>query len=133
MDPREEIKSKVDLVAFISEFIPLKQMGRNFKTNCPFHGEKTPSFVVSPERQIWHCFGCGKGGDIYAFLMEYERMEFPEALRTLAKRAGVELETNHSSSGLGSQKERIYKINRLAKEFYHYLLTKHVVGKKGLE
>ena len=133
MDQVAQIREKIDIVSFISEFIPLKKAGRNFKANCPFHGEKTPSFVVSPERQIWHCFGCGKGGDVYTFLMEYERLEFPEALRTLAKRAGIELKTQEKNSNLATQKERLYQINSLTKEFYHYVLTQHPAGKHALE
>ncbi len=133
MDQVSEIREKIDIVAFISEFVPLKKAGRNFKVPCPFHNEKSPSFVVSPERQIWHCFGCGKGGDVYSFLMEYERLEFPEALRTLAKRAGVELTSREPNSGLATQKERLYQINSLTKEYYHYVLTKHPAGKRSLE
>ena len=71
MDQVQQIRDKIDIVSLISEYLPLKKMGRNFKTPCPFHTEKTPSFVVSPERQIWHCFGCQKGGDAYTFLIEY--------------------------------------------------------------
>ena len=133
MDQVSQIREKIDIVSFISEFVPLKKAGRNFKANCPFHGEKTPSFVVSPERQIWHCFGCQKGGDVYTFLMEYERLEFPEALRSLAKRAGIELQTQEKNSGFTSQKERLYQINSLTKEYYHYVLTKHPAGKRALE
>src|SRR5258706_12374084 len=133
MDQVEQIKQKIDIVAILQEFIPLKKMGRNFKANCPFHGEKTPSFVISPERQIWHCFGCQKGGDAYAFLMEYEHIDFPEALRMLADRAGVKLENQHFDSATASKKELIYTLNRLSAEFYHYLLTKHKIGKSALE
>lgn len=133
MDQVSKIREKIDLISLISEYIPLKKMGRNFKTNCPFHNEKTPSFIVSPERQIWHCFGCSKGGDCYTFLMEYENLEFPEALRILAKKAGVELlESSSWESGISSKKEKIYKLNSLALGFYHYLLTKHNIGKKAL-
>lgn len=130
MDPKEQIKSKIDIVPFISEFIPLRQMGRNFKALCPFHGEKTPSFVVSPERQIWHCFGCGKGGDIFTFLMEYEKLDFVEALRELAKRTGVKL-TTLTPSKTEQAKERLYQINHFASEFYHYILTQHKIGEKA--
>lgn len=133
MDQVAQIREKIDIVSFISEFIPLKKAGRNFSANCPFHNEKTPSFMVSPERQRWHCFGCGKSGDCYAFLMEYERMEFPEALRMLAKRTGIELTTQQGSGNLTSKKELLYQINGIAKEYYHYLLTKHNAGKKALE
>ncbi len=133
MDQVTEIRNKIDIVSLIQEYLPLKKMGRNFKANCPFHGEKTPSLVVSPERQIWHCFGCGKGGDAYTFLMEYEKMEFPEALRVLAAKAGVTLISQHFDTGLSSKKEKLYALNRLAEEFYHYLLTKHRLGKDALD
>src|SRR3990167_3963768 len=132
MDQVTQIREKIDLVSLISEFIPLKKAGRNFKANCPFHNEKTPSFVISPERQIWHCFGCGKGGDCYTFLMEYEHIEFPEALRLLAKRAGITLVNANYDTSISSKKEKLYQINGLASEFYHYILTKHGAGKKAL-
>src|SRR3982751_2957582 len=119
MDQVSQIREKIDIVAFISEFITVKKAGRNFKANCPFHGEKTPSFVMSPERQIWHCFGCGKGGDVYTFLMEYERLEFPEALRMLAKRTGIELISTGYDAGQSSKKEKLYEVNSFAKEYYH--------------
>ena len=86
-----EIKSKLDIVEFIQESVPLKKAGQSFKGLCPFHGEKTPSFIVTPARESWHCFGCGKGGDIFSFVMERDSVDFPEALRLLAGRAGVEL------------------------------------------
>lgn len=132
MDEVARIREKIDIVSFISEYIPLKKAGRNFKCPCPFHNEKSPSFVVSPERQIWHCFGCAKGGDVFTFLMEYEKMEFVEALRTLAKRAGITLSEKGFDPGVSSKKDKIYSLNRLALEFYHYLLTKHAVGKNAL-
>lgn len=132
MDEVSLIREKIDIVSFIQEFIPLKKAGRNFKANCPFHNEKSPSFIVNPERQIWHCFGCGKGGDAYSFLMEYERLEFPEALRLLAKRTGVELTARPHQAAQTSAKEKIYRINHLASEFYHYILTQHKAGKKAL-
>ena len=133
MDDVARVREKIDIVSLISEYIPLKKMGRNFKALCPFHTESTPSFVVSPERQIWHCFGGGaKGGGCFEFLMEYEHLEFGEALRTLAKKAGVELRDSAFAKGLSSKKEKIYKLNRLANEFFHFVLTKHVVGKKAL-
>ncbi len=134
MDQVAQIREKIDIVSLLSEFMTLKKAGRNFKALCPFHSEKTPSFVISPERQIWHCFGgCNKGGDVYQFLMDYERIDFPEALRILAKRAGVELVSQNYSSGETSKKERLYQINSLAKEYYHYVLTKHPAGKTALK
>lgn len=134
MDQVAQIREKLDIVSFISEYVELKKAGRNFKANCPFHTEKTPSFMVSPDRQTWHCFGsCNKGGDIYAFLMEYERLDFPEALRTLAKRAGVELVERNVTPGLSSKKERLYQINTFTKEYYHYVLTKHKAGERAMQ
>lgn len=133
MDEVLQIRERIDIVSFISEYIPLKKMGRNFKANCPFHNEKTPSFVVSPERQIWHCFGgCNKGGDVYAFLMDYENLEFVEALRILAKKTGVQLRESSFDAGVSSKKETIYRLNKIALEFYHYVLTKHNAGRKAL-
>ncbi len=133
MDEVAQIRERVDIVSFISEYVPLRKMGRNFKAICPFHNEKTPSFVVSPERQIWHCFGgCGKGGDVYTFLMEYENLEFVEALRILAKRTGIALAESSFQTGLSSKKEIIYKLNKLALDFYHYVLTRHSAGGKAL-
>jgi DNA primase len=132
MDQVTEIREKIDIISYLSEFMTLKKAGRNFKGLCPFHNEKSPSFMVSPERQMWHCFGCGKGGDIYTFLMEYEHVEFPEALRVLAKRAGVELVQSRFEASQTSQKERLYAINALAAEYYQYILLKHPVGKKAL-
>ncbi len=132
MDQVSQVRERIDIVSLISEHISLKKTGQNFKALCPFHGEKTPSFVVSPIRQIWHCFGCGKGGDAFSFLMEYENMEFPEALRVLAKRAGVEIIQDRWQTQSSFKKEKIYKINFLAAQFYHYILTQHNVGKKAL-
>jgi DNA primase len=83
-DQVAEVKNKTDIVSIIGGRIELKKAGRNYKALCPFHGEKTPSFMVSPELQIFKCFGCGEGGDVFAFLKEYEGMEFGEALRFLA-------------------------------------------------
>ena len=132
MDQREEIKSRIDIVEFISAYVPLKKAGRNYKALCPFHTEKAPSFIVSPERQIFKCFGCGVGGDIFKFLMLYENMDFGEALRTLAKRAGVELRGWRGDAGAWKQKERLFKINHLASEFFHWVLLKSRVGRRAL-
>ncbi len=132
MDQVAQVRESTDIVALISEFLSLKKAGRNFKALCPFHKEDSPSFVISPERQIWHCFGCSKGGDCYTFLMEYERMEFPEALRFLAKRSGVTLVQSTFSAATSSKKDTIYALNKIASEYYHYVLTKHSAGKQAL-
>src|SRR3989339_1453238 len=100
-DQVEEVKSKVDIVEIIGEKVALKKAGRHFKGLCPFHSEKSPSFIVSPERQSFKCFGCGEGGDVYSFLQKYEGMSFLEALESLAKRVGITIEayrpTGHDS------------------------------------
>ena len=127
----EEVKSRTDIVAIIGERIELKKAGRNFKAICPFHGEKTPSFMVSPELQIFKCFGCGEAGDVFAFLEKYEGMEFPEALKYLADRAGIKLE--RTSFGQSSEKEKLIEINTQVVRFYNYLLLEHPVGAKALE
>jgi len=131
MDQIDLIRTKVDLVELISSYIPVKKAGRNFKALCPFHGEKTPSFVISPERQIWKCFGCNLGGDVFRFLMEYEKMSFAETLHFLADKTGVKL-TGFKPSTAQQEKERLLAINHLASEFYHYVLLNHPAGKQGL-
>ncbi len=131
MDDIELIKSKLNIVDVISEYLPLKKSGINFKANCPFHQEKSASFMVSPERQIWHCFGCQKGGDVYKFLMEKEGLEFKDALEILAQKAGVELKKTGSKKD--DLRNVLYEANQKAAQFYNYLLTEHKLGKKPLE
>ncbi|MBI4130710.1 DNA primase [Candidatus Roizmanbacteria bacterium] len=129
MKDTETIKEKIDIVSFISEYVPLKKTGRNFIARCPFHAEKTPSFVVSADRQIWRCFGaCNEGGDIFTFLMKIEHIEFPEALKELGKRAGITINQSFTADPKWQVKERLFEINHLASEYYHYLLTSHAVG-----
>ncbi len=132
MDQVEEVKSKIDIVSLIGDYVPLKKSGRNYQALCPFHDEKTPSFMVSPELQIYKCFGCGAGGDAINFLMEYEKLEFWEALEILAKRAGVKLERKGFDKGQ-KKKKRLYEINNLAANFYHFILTRRDEGKKALD
>lgn len=118
------IKDKLDIVDFVSEYVQLKPSGINHKGLCPFHSEKTPSFMVNRERQSWHCFGCAKGGDIYTFVQEIEGMEFFEALKFLAQRAGVELETTQRAQINSSQKNRLKEINKEAARFFYNFLMK---------
>ena len=100
----EDIKSRLDIVELISDYIELKKSGQNYKANCPFHAEKTPSFMVSQNKQIFHCFGCGAGGDIFGFVMKYENLNFQEALKMLAKKAGVQLSGYRFDDGLAEKK-----------------------------
>ncbi|MBI2591482.1 MAG: toprim domain-containing protein [Candidatus Brennerbacteria bacterium] len=114
--PTEEIKSRIDIADFIGGYVKLQKAGRNYKGLCPFHQEKTPSFIVTPDRQMWHCFGCGEGGDVFKFLMRYENLEFYEALKFLAEKAGVEIQRVSPAE----QKEFgvLYGINEAAKDFF---------------
>jgi len=120
-----DILDRCDIAELISSYIPLKKSGRNFKTTCPFHNEKTPSFTVSPEKQIFHCFGCGEGGNALSFLMKYERLDFKEAIETLAKRTGVTVHFEEK----GTDKEKsyvneLYRISEIACDFYQNFLSK---------
>jgi len=120
----EDILSRVDIVEVVSGFIPLKKAGRNFKACCPFHHEKTASFTVSPDRQIYHCFGCGESGNAFKFLMRYERLEFPEAVQVLAKKTGVVIpEINSGPDKNTAFITQLYGINELAVAFYENNLT----------
>lgn len=127
----EEVKGKTDIVSLISEYIELKKAGRNYKANCPFHGEKTPSFMVSPELQIFKCFGCDAKGDVFTFLERHEGMEFGEALKYLADKASVKLISFKPTET--SEKEKIIEINKSALSLYDYVLTSHPKGKKALD
>ncbi len=119
MADTDAIKSKIDLVDVISESVQLKKSGRNYKANCPFHDEKTPSFIVDPVRQTWHCFGqCSTGGDVFSFVMKSEKVEFVEALRVLAPKAGVDISFENSSS----TKTPLYDINNIALKFFQEAL-----------
>ena len=132
MDQVDEVKSKVDVVEIISSYIPLKRAGRNLAGLCPFHSEKTPSFMVSPERQAFKCFGCQKGGDVFTFLEEIEGWDFRETLEELAKRTGVKLK-DFKPSGASRDREKLFGINKLAAKFYKYLLAKHPIGEVARE
>ncbi|GIW58771.1 MAG: hypothetical protein KatS3mg086_056 [Candidatus Dojkabacteria bacterium] len=132
MSDIDRVKEAVDIVDVIESYVELKRAGSNLKGLCPFHTEKTPSFMVSPSLQIFKCFGCGKGGDVIKFIQEIENLEFREALEKLAQIAGIELENKISKNPKTEQeKERILKANYLTKNFYHKILLNKTKGKKG--
>ncbi len=118
-----EILSRIDIVELISEYLPLKRSGRGYTALCPFHHEKTPSFIVSRQKQIFHCFGCQAGGNAFGFLMKYDRLEFPEAVETLAKRAGVLIPQDERQIKNQGIAQELYKINEMAANFYFNLLS----------
>mgnify|MGYP001579778789 CR=1 FL=1 len=119
----EQIKDRIDIVDVVREYVPeLKKAGVNWKARCPFHQEKTPSFTVNPDKGFWHCFGCSKGGDVFAFVQEAEGVEFPDALRMLASRAGVTLEKTDQAQE--SKRSRTLELLRHAASWYHQALLK---------
>lgn len=133
-----DIRDRISLSSFIGERVPLKRAGRNFRGLCPFHTEKTPSFMVSDEKQIFHCFGCGEGGDIFGFVMKYDRLSFPEALESLAKRAGIELPKDKNFNKKRDDKEEnkkkwAYRLNELAAEFFRKNLINSTNAKQARE
>ena len=126
-DQIEEVKRKLDIVEVVSSYFPLQKSGKNYKAVCPFHSEKTPSFMVSPQLQIFKCFGCGEGGDVISFYGKMEGVAFGEALKEMAKRAGVRL-ISRKESPQEQQQEKIHGINRLAADYFHFLITEHKIG-----
>ncbi len=127
----EEIRNRCDIVDIISEYVPLKPAGKGFKALCPFHEEKTPSFMISTEKQLFHCFGCGEGGNVFNFVMKFEKVDFFEAVKMLAKKAGVILPADEKKENLlYRQKERMYKLNSLAANYFRECLFRAPRGKK---
>lgn len=119
-----QVLDRSDIVEIISAYVPLKRSGRNFKANCPFHNEKTPSFVVNPDKRIFHCFGCGVGGNAVTFVMNQEHMEFPEAVRFLAQKAGIAIPSSDDNPSRGSQvRQNIFEMNDVTAEFFHHILV----------
>lgn len=130
----DEVLARTDIVELISSRVPLKRAGANFRALCPFHREKTPSFMVSPSKQIWHCFGCGMGGSVVNFLMKFENLEFPEAVRMLAQKVGVKIpETREGSPGAKSKRKLLYEINELAAKYFQKNLADPKDGRSARE
>ena len=130
----DRIQEKTDIVEVISRYVPLKKFGRNYKAPCPFHNEKTPSFIVSSEKQIYHCFGCGAGGNVFSFLMRYENLQFPEAVEMLAEKSGVVLPKNMGGKGADNGlANQLYKINELACQFFQASLANNGAAKEYIQ
>jgi DNA primase len=126
-----EVKSRLNVVDVVGETVSLKKAGTTYKGLCPFHGEKTPSFVVTPARESWHCFGCGLGGDVFSFVMQRDGVPFPEALRQMASKAGVELDERTRRDD--ARKSRLREVLEAAIAFYHAVLTASKPGQAALE
>jgi len=129
----EEIKLRADIVDVIGRYVHLKKRGRNYVALCPFHQERTPSFTVSPEKQMFYCFGCGIGGDVFTFLMKYEGLDFAEAAAKLAELTGVDLKNPSSSPAARKIKERLYELGALAAGFYYHILKSQPEGRAARE
>jgi DNA primase len=126
----DQIRDRSDVVEVVGQYVDLKRAGTNYKGLCPFHQERTPSFVVSPDRQIYHCFGCGKGGNVFQFLIEMDGVSFPEAVRELGKRAGIEVESR-AEDDARSENDALYQANAFAGRFYHDALVKTAAGDRA--
>lgn len=130
--PVNEIKSKLSVEEVVSWYLQLQRAGRNMKANCPFHNEKTPSFMVSLERQMWHCFGCNESGDIFTFVMKIEGLEFRDALKLLAEKAGVKLKSQAYNKNESGEKSKIIDVLEISKNFYQKCLAIKA-GKKACD
>jgi DNA primase len=130
----DEVRNAIDIVDYIGSFVKLKKRGKNYVGLCPFHTEKTPSFNVSAERQMYHCFGCGVGGNVFTYVMEYEKVSFTEAVRSLAEKAGITLpEYSPQQQAVESVQEQLYQVTRTAARFFYQNLTDTTEGKLALE
>ena len=129
----DQIQEKTDIVEVISRYVPLKKLGRNYKAPCPFHNEKTPSFIVSPDKQIYHCFGCGAGGDVFTFVMMIDSLSWPESIRKLASRCGVVIEETTAEVVKRSEKQKLYDLLEQAARYYHRMFKESPAGKTGRE
>ncbi|MEK7638392.1 MAG: DNA primase [Patescibacteria group bacterium] len=132
-DTVEQIKSRLDIVDVVSGYVKVQKAGANYKARCPFHNEKTPSFHLSPERQSWHCFGCNKGGDMFSFVQEIEGIDFVEALRILAGKAGVQMQQRRpEDEKITSQRQALLAVAELSAKFFEKQLWNSNAGAKAL-
>jgi len=137
MDEVEQIKQRLDIVELISSYLTVKKAGASYRALCPFHNEKTPSMMISPEKQIFKCFGCGEGGDVFSFVMKMENLNFPETLEMLAQRTGVKLtrrtpERTEQEAKEKDRKTRLFQINAIAAQVFHRILLTHPSAKEAL-
>lgn len=133
-DKIADVRNTADIVDLISEYVVLKKVGKNFLGLCPFHAEKTPSFTVSPEKQIFHCFGCGQGGNVFNFVMQYQNLSFPEAVRFVAKKYGIEISARNMSAAQKrkfAQREKLFQINEDAVDYFRKALVDTSSGERG--
>ena len=123
-EDKDRVRAASDLVAIVQETVELKPRGHEFWGCCPFHGEKTPSFHIIPATQVWHCFGCGEGGDVFTYIMKRENLSFPESIRYLADRAGIEIHDDGAYKERGTKRARIYNVCAETAKFYHTMLMR---------
>jgi len=126
----EQVRDRTDVTELVGQYVDLKRAGTNYKGLCPFHQERTPSFIVSPERQTFHCFGCGKGGNVFTFLMEMDGVTFPEAVRALADKAGIQVDTRGADED-HSEQDALFQTNTFAARFYYHQLMKSPAADKA--
>jgi len=129
----DQVRNANDIVDVVGLHVALKKRGKNYVGRCPFHTEKTPSFTVSAEKQVYHCFGCGKGGNVFTFIMELEKVSFVEAVRSLAERVGITIETDQRTDQEATENEQLYEACRIAGKYFYSSLTETGEGKTALE
>ncbi|HUU41069.1 MAG TPA: DNA primase [Desulfatiglandales bacterium] len=135
-DSKEEVRKAADIVEVIGQYVQLKRRGQNYTGLCPFHSERSPSFTVNQNKQIYHCFGCGRGGDVFAFWMEYHNVDFPQSLEGLAERYNITLQRDKNAFSEKKKtelKEQLLKANNIAGSYFHTVLAKSAGGKPGRE
>ena len=134
----DEVRNSVDIVDVIGRYVQLKKAGKNFTGRCPFHNEQTPSFSVNAEKQYYHCFGCGRSGNVFQFLMDYQHINFVEAVAAVAKDAGISLpeqyvqSSNRPAAPVDSETGQLIQLHQKAAELYHYILVGTPAGEAGL-